>query len=115
MTKSKFVNYLRNANINKTGSHFLSFKLAMVNGSAWCWQRLKRFSCKADKREKNIMYLHLAKCTKMLTISLPFDPSVTSRNLNQRDNQGCAPRLATRCTELFLTVKTLKTNLNMKR
>lgn len=51
---------------------------------------------KLIKGEKNVTYLHLAKCTKMLKISLPFDPSATSRNLNQRDNQGCAPRLATR-------------------
>lgn len=94
MRKSKFVNYLKYTQNEK--SFFSPFKLAMVNSSAWCWQRLKIFSCKAGKREKNVIYLNLAKCMKMLTIWTPFDPSAMSRNLNQRNNQGGMPRLATR-------------------
>lgn len=50
MVKSKLLNYMRNANINKIGSHFSFYKLAMINGN--CWKRFKIFSCKADRREK---------------------------------------------------------------
>lgn len=38
MIKSKLVNYLGNANINTTRSHFSSFNLAVANVNAQRWQ-----------------------------------------------------------------------------
>lgn len=76
MIKSKRVNDLKNANINKMRSHFSSFKVAKGNGNVQCWQRLKIFLCKADKR-KRILYLNLAKYMKILKICIPFDPPIS--------------------------------------